>query len=133
MSAEPFTFDAAALKVWIQADRVVAAQREGPQGAPLGVPHFRTSVEVREDTAKAKLRKLNAEAELREIILKKERGELLEATEVEAGRLARVAFLRGLVLGMPDAMAPDLVGRDVPEIAQRLAAWVTGFLTEVSA
>jgi phage terminase Nu1 subunit (DNA packaging protein) len=68
------------------------------------------------DLDMVKVRKLFAEAVLREMDVEKRRGELLEASEVEQGRLDRIYAVKSAMDALPARLAPRLVGLEEPDL-----------------
>lgn len=109
----PSSFDRVAQRFGTLLAELAGEGGDGPSGADLDI---------------AKVRKVFAEAVLREMEVSKRRGELLEASEVEEGRLQRIFAVKREMEALPARLAPRLVGLEEPEIEAALREAVVGLL-----
>ena len=80
----------------------------------------------------AKIRKETALAERYEIATKRERGSVIDRSEVERANVQKFTTIRNKMLGLPAAIAPSLVGLQAPDIEKLLDDRITEILTELS-
>lgn len=104
-------------------------QLQGPGGHDI---ENMDAIETKEELLKAKLRKEIAQATRYELDVQQRRGELLEKSEVERGRLDRIARARAVLLGGPPTLAADLEGLNLEERERRIREWVLEALGELS-
>ena len=105
----------------------------GPQDRASGPSPRAGGQQLRDALVAARLRREVLSCQRLETEQQARRGELLPATEVEAGRVARVLAARAVLLGGPGRLALELRGLDVAAIQARLEAWVRACLTELAA
>ena len=85
-----------------------------------------------ESTEEAKLRKLQAEADMIEHKLQVQKGEYVRHEEmIKAGTQAGL-IVRGIILKMTDELTPKLAGKTAAEIAIELESWGRDALTQMS-
>lgn len=122
-------------------------------GAPFGADNRTTKAEFRrwelatvraqaaaratptsEDEARA--RKLAAEAEMAELKLARERGQVVTVTDAAAAYEARLVPVRAALMAVPGRWAPEVVGlgstRDAMQVMSRLVREVLGALGDTA-
>lgn len=85
---------------------------------------------VKKLSAIAAARKELADAQKKELEIAQRRGQLLDAGEVERGRVQRIMVVRQGLLGLPAKLASRLVGRAQEEIQAELDAEVDTLLRQ---
>ena len=115
-----YTFDRDEVVSWME-----AVGRDGVQG---GSPD-----ELNTLVKRANLAIKNLEVTKRKRLEAAARGELLDARDVETGRLERIALVRQGLLSMPGKLAPRLVGREVAEIQREIEREVSAMLDQFAA
>lgn len=118
-------FNPTAVKEWL-------AARGGVKGRGRPSALDGAAGDVKERLALAELRKKLAQAERAEMDLAARKGKLLDAGEVEQGRLARIAIAKATLLSLPARVAPVLEGRGAREIEAELDAEMRRVLEEFS-
>ncbi|HYE91776.1 MAG TPA: hypothetical protein VEA38_12180, partial [Terriglobales bacterium] len=113
---KPHVFDLAAVKAWLAAEGL-------QQDVDLSAPKNRAEADLA--LVLQKIRAARAGADKAELGLKVRKGELLEAAEVERGRIERITAVTSALEAMPGKLAPELVGRDARAIQARIAEEVT--------
>ena len=114
-----WSYDLDAIRQWLE-DR---DDDDVATGAPAG---------LREELLRARIRNTLAQAARNEELLRLSRGELLEASEVEQGRLERIAAARGVLLGMPATLAGRVAHCDSETVERAVRAEVHKALEELS-
>ena len=100
------------------------------QGADLENP--RTKAEADLALTLQKIRAARARADRDDLNLRVRRGELLEAAEVERGRVDRILVLKSGLLNLRDRVAPAAAHRDETEVAAIVEREVLGLLGQFS-
>ena len=85
-----------------------------------------------EDAGETKLRKLRAEADLKELELAVKRGEYVSAKDIENEGLRIATAVRSVFLRMPDDLPPLLAGRTAAEVKVAVGKYTRDKLTELS-
>jgi terminase small subunit / prophage DNA-packing protein len=112
-------FDQFEVAAWMKANNL-----SGTVGRPTGP--------VSEQLAAAKLRKENAMAELHEIRVAREKGELVEKAEQERLNIKKFTVIRNKLMGLPAAAAPAIAGLEAPAIETALECRIRDLLAELS-
>lgn len=95
---------------WMAAQLEAGGKKLDPKDALFG---------LKEQRLKEDIRKIRAQADTYEVSLARERGRLLDADEVERGRIARITAVRHALMGLGASIAPQLAGQPAVE-CQRL-------------
>jgi hypothetical protein len=82
--------------------------------------------------SEVRLRKLTAEAELRELELEKQRGEVISFREVEGAVVRIGAAVRAAVMRLEADLPQALEGLDAPAMQRTIRAAVDLILTDLS-
>lgn len=92
------------------------AVKPDPPKPGAGLGYAGVKGRTRDKMVAAKLREAQAKAELKELELQQKRGDLLSASEVAAGRLARIAAVKGLLEALPGRLAGRLAHKSPREV-----------------
>lgn len=93
------------------ADEVTAWMRENGYTGKPGRP-----AEESPDIEKARLREINLRCRKHELDVAEREGSLLDANDVDRGRVSRIHIVKAKLMGLGAALAPSLYGRDAAEI-----------------
>jgi len=107
--------------------------RTGERGRIEGSLNYEGTLsgDVKEDLLRAKLRKEIAQANRYELDVQQRRGELLERSEVEKGRIQRIAHAKATLMST-STLAADLEGCNLEQRERKIEAWVEAALKELS-
>lgn len=113
--------------------KAIAALLDGLDGSVEKVLHLAKSVPgatVRKLSALGKARKDLADAEKQEIEVAKRRGAMLDAEDVERGRVQRVMLVKQGLLALPNKLAARIAGRTPEEVREEVAQEVDALLRQ---
>ena len=120
-------FELAGVMAWVEKHRSsLTSQKSTDLDAPA------TKADADLALTLQKIRSARANATKAELELAARRSALLDAAEVEAGRVRRIAVVKAGLLGLPGKIAPLCVGRDIREIETQIVAEVRRLLEEYS-
>jgi phage terminase Nu1 subunit (DNA packaging protein) len=124
----PFTKSKSNKPNMFDAGEVAAFLRDNGLTGEIGRPTGPMSDQM----AAAKLRKLNADADIYEMNRDQKKGLLVEKSENEKANTTKFTVIRNKLMAMPSAVAPSIVGLDAPEIEREIEQRIREILTELS-
>lgn len=120
-------YDVEAVRAWIgsngidlESERKSAKPTKSPKKPSAQQELFESHAETQRRFERARARKEEAQAQLREIELDRERGKLVEIAQVERDRVARIEAVKGALFTMIARLPGELEGMAETDIRLRL-------------
>jgi len=130
------SWDLDAVRAWMR-----EAGKDGRPGRPVNYVRDSTvprggdgeqDEDLRDAYLRAKLRKEIAMASKHELDVLTRRGELLDAADVQRGRLERIAHARAILLGLPSSLALDVRSLPLDAAEELIRERIHGALRELA-